>query len=190
MYNRRWHSTPYLFAVNDARAFGDYVGQWGRVMEKGVPTEGWISINDTERKIAAVYELSKGEKKSFSRDGGKVKVPVAFDTNDGRMFVFLPSHIASVKVDAPSAVARGDVVEVTMTVLDEKGNVVPALLPVELRLYDAAGREIDGGGYACAEGGVAKVSFITNVDDDGGAFRLVCKDRASGIVTEKSIVVK
>jgi hypothetical protein len=118
VYNRRWRSTPHLFAVNDARTFGDYVGQWGRVMEKGVPTEGWISINDTERKIAAVYELSKGEKKSFSRDGGKVKVPVAFDTNDGRMFVFLPSHIASVKVDAPSAVVRGGMVEVTMTGLD------------------------------------------------------------------------
>ncbi len=159
-------------------------------MEKGVPTEGWISINDTERKIAAVYELSKGEKKSFSREDGKVKVPVSFDTNDGRMFVFLLSPIASVKITAPSAVARGGVVEVTMTVCDVKDNVVPALLPVELRLYDAAGREIDGGGYACAEGGVAKVSFITNVDDDGGAFRLVCKDRASGIVTEKSIVVK
>ena len=205
-YSRRWHDTPYVFAVNDARTFGDYVGQWGLVMEKGVPTKGWISIKDQERKIAAVYELSKGEKKSFSRDGDNVKVPVSFDTNDGRMFVFLPSPIASVDVevggrvssraaetaagDSRPPVQRGDEITVTMMVRDGKGNAVPALLPVEVRLYDAAGREIDGGGYACAEDGVAKVSFITNVDDAGGAFRLVCKDRASGIATEKSIVVK
>ena len=65
-----------------------------------------------------------------------------------------------------------------------------ALLPVEVRLYDAAGREIDGGGYACAEGGVAKVSFITNVDDAGGAFRIVCRDRASGLSAEKKIAVE
>ena len=190
VYNRRWKDTPYLFAVNDKRTFGDYVGQWGRVMEKGVPTKGWISINDPEGKIGAVYELSKGEKKPFSRDGGKVKVPVSFDTNDGRMFVFLQSPIASVKVDALSSVARGGTVDVTMTVLDGRGNAVPALLPVEMRLYDASGREIDGGGYACAEGGVAKVSFATNVDDASGAYRLVCKDRASGIVSEKAIGIR
>ncbi|MBQ2631908.1 MAG: hypothetical protein IJG13_19705, partial [Kiritimatiellae bacterium] len=85
------------------------------------------------------------------------------------------------------SVARGGTVDVTMTVLDGRGNAVPALLPVDVRLYDASGREIDGGGYACAEGGVAKVSFATNVDDASGAYRLVCKDRASGIASEKTI---
>ena len=202
VYNRRWRSTPYLFAVNDARTFGDYVGPWGRVMEKGVPSEGWISINDTARRIAAVYELSKGEKKSFNRDGDNVKVPVSFDTNDGRMFVFLPSPIASVDVevggtrscasfsvaeDCDPPVQRGDEITVTMTVRDGKGKAVPALLPVEVRLYDANGREIDGGGFTCAEGGVAKVTFQTNLDDADGAYRLACRDRASGISVEKTV---
>ena len=85
---------------------------------------------------------------------------------------------------------RGDRIEVTMTVVDGKGGAVPALLPVEVRLFDSAGREIDGGGYVCAEGGVAKVSFITNVDDADGAYRLVCKDRASGLVKELSVAQK
>ena len=189
-YSRRWESTPYLFAVNDARTFGDYVGPWGRVMEKGVPTEGWVSAEDAEGKIAAVYELSRGTKCPFRREGGRIKVPVSFDTNDGRMFAFLPAAIASVKVDTPSAVKRGGTVDVTMTVHDESGSPVPALLPVEVRLFDSAGREIDGGGYVCAEGGVAKVTFLTNLDDADGAYRLVCKDRASGVSSEKSIPLK
>ena len=186
-YSRRWESTPYLFAINDARTFGDYVGPWGRVMEKGVPTEGWVSLADPQDRIGAVYELSRGETCGFTREGDCVKVPVKFSTNDGRMFVFLPSKIESVKVDAPTHVSRGGMVDVTMTVVDGKGNAVPALLPVEVRLFDSAGREIDGGGYVCAEGGVAKVSFQTNLDDADGAYRLVCKDRASGISVEKIV---
>ena len=187
VYSRRWRDAPYLFAINDARTFGDYVGPWGRVMEKGIPTEGWVSVDDPEGRVAAVYELSRGGKCPFRREGGAVKVPVSFDTNDGRMFAFLPAPVASVKVDAPTAVSRGGTVDVTMTVADGKGRAVPALLPVEVRLYDSAGREIDGGGYACAEGGVAKVSFQTNLDDADGAYRVVCKDRASGISVEKKV---
>ena len=189
-YSRRWESTPYLFAINDARTFGDYVGPWGRVMEKGLPTEGWVSLADPQNRIGAVYELSRGEAYAFTRDGDRVKVPVKFSTNDGRMFVFLPSKIESVKADAPSTVKRGDRIEVTMTVADGKGNAVLASLPVEIRLFDSAGREIDGGGYVCAEGGVAKVSFHTNLDDAEGAYRLVCKDRASGLTAERTIKVK
>ena len=186
-YSRRWESTPYLFAINDARTFGNYVGPWGRVMEKGVPTEGWVSLADPQNRIGAVYELSRGEAYAFTREGGNLKVPVKFRTNDGRMFVFLPSKIESVKVDAPSVVTRGGRLEVSMTVADGKGNAVPALLPAEVRLFDSDGCEIDGGGYVCAEGGVAKVSFITNVDDADGTYRLVCRDRASGISVEKTI---
>ena len=68
-----------------------------------------------------------------------------------------------------------------MTVKGPGGTAIPALLPVEIRLFDAAGREIDGGGYACAEGGVAIVEFQTNIDDAEGAYRLLCVDRASGL---------
>ena len=35
-------------------------------------------------------------------------------------------------------------------------------------------------GYAAAENGVAKDSFVTNLDDADGRYRLVCTDRASG----------
>ena len=187
VYNRRWKNVPYLFAVNDKRTFGDYVGPWGRVMERGLPEKGWVSLRDPDGKVGAVYELSRGGRVAFSRADETVKVPVEFETNDGRMFAFLPAAIGAVAVDAPDSVARGGEVSVTMTVKDARGAAVPALLPVEVRLYDASGREIDGGGFACAEGGVAKVRFATNLDDPAGPYRLVCKDRASGLMSERRI---
>ena len=188
VYNRQWRGTKYLFAINDNRTFGDYVGPWGLVMEKGLPFDGWVSTVDAEGKVGAVYELSRGEAVPFAREGGKVKVPVKFATNDGRMFVFLPSKIASVEVATPESVTRGGVCDVAFTVNGVDGKPVPALLPVEIRLYDGAGCEIDGGGWFCAEDGVAKVSFQTNLNDPPGDYRLVCKDRASGLSVERTVL--
>ena len=187
VYNRQWRDAKYLFAVNDRRDFGDYFGPWGLVMEKGLPMEGWVSLDDPGGNVGAVYELSRGGECAFAREGDAVKVPVSFETNDGRMFVFLPSKIAAVEAEAPHVVARGDVFDVTFTAAGADGAPVPALLPVEIRLFDAEGREIDGGGWFCAEGGVANVPFQTNLDDPAGAYRLVCRDRASGFAAERRV---
>ena len=61
---------------------------------------------------------------------------------------------------------------------------VPARLPVEIRVYDAAGAELDGAGFACAEGGVCTLAVRTNLNDAPGGYRVVCRDRASGILKE------
>lgn len=184
VYSREWKGVSYLFAVNDKRTFGDYVGQWGLVMEHGVPIEGSVSLNRTEKGIGAVYELSKGGKVDFVRRDNAVDVAVRYSTNDGRLFVFLPSEIAAIDVETPRSVSRGGRLAVTMTVRDAKGRPIPALLPVDVRLYDSSGREIDGGGFACAVDGVATAVFVTNVDDPKGNYRLVCSDRASGLKSE------
>ena len=187
VYNRCFGKTPYLFAINDRRTFGDYVGPWGRVMEKGEPNAGWVQVRDPKGEIGAVYELSRGGKVAFARKDGRVRLPVKFTTNDGRLFAFLPSAIAAVDVAVGATVTRGEKLKVTMTVKGEDGRPVPALLPVDIRLTDADGRAIDGVGYAAAENGVAAVTFQTNLDDADGAYRLVCTDRSSGLQVTKTI---
>lgn len=179
VYSRRWKDVDYVFAVNDRRTFGDYVGAWGKTMEKGLPQSGTVSVEDAAGTIRAVYELSRGGEVSFSRDAGRASVAVDFDTNDGRLLAFLPQRIATVEVTAPDEVACGEAFEARFQVLDESGTPVAALLPVEMRLLDAAGREI-GGGWMAAEDGVCSVRFETNLDDPEGDYRLECRDRASG----------
>ena len=188
VYNRRGRGADYLFAVNDRRTFGDYVGQWGRVMERGLPFSGSVVLRGAADRVGAVYELSRGECVPFRREGGDVCVDVAYKTCDGRMFVFLPRRIASVRAVATDKVAAGGAIEAEFRVMDESGALVDALLPVELRVYDGAGRELDGAGYACADGGVAKARVLTNLDDASGDYRVVCRDRASGL--ETAVVVR
>ena len=74
-----------------------------------------------------------------------------------------------------------------MTVKDAQNKPVAALLPAEIRLYDASRREIDGGGFVCAEGGTCTVEFMTNLNDAQGDYRIVCRDRASGLTAERTI---
>ncbi len=186
VYSRRWKDVDYVFAVNDRRTFGDYVGAWGKTMEKGLPQSGTVSIEDATGSIRAVYELSRGGEVPFIRNAGRAFVTVDFDTNDGRLFAFLPQPIAGVEVQAPDEVARGEAFEATFRVLDEQGAPVDALLPVGMRLRDAAGRDI-GGGWMAAEGGVCSVRFATNLDDPEGDYRLECRDRASGLHTMKTL---
>ena len=186
VYSRRWNGTRYLFAINDHRTFGDYVGPWGLTMEKGLPFEGEVSLAD-DGSVKAVYELSRGGEAAFTREGGRITVPVTYATNDGRLFAFLPARIASVAVEAPASVCAGDAVRVTFSVHDAVGRPVDALLPAEIRLYDAAGRELDGAGWVCLQGGVCTAEIATNLNDAAGDYRLVCRDRASGLKAERII---
>ena len=185
VYSRSWNSTPYLFAINDRRTFGDYVGQWGLTMEKGLPFSGSVTLTDPKGKIGAVYELSRGGEVTFTRRAdGRIEVPLSYKTNDGRLLVFLERKIASVEVKVSPNIVSGDEISVKMTVCDAAGRPVQARLPVEIRIFDSAGNELDGAGYACAEGGVCTLKVRTNLNDAQGDYRVVCRDRASGISRE------
>ncbi|MBR2837656.1 MAG: hypothetical protein IKE55_02630 [Kiritimatiellae bacterium] len=193
VYSRAWRGTPYLFAINDRRTFGDYVGQWGLTMEKGLPFSGSVTLGDPDGKVGAVYELSRGGEAKFSRTAdGRVEVPLSFDTNDGRLLVFLERKIAAVKVecsaaDRPQPPRQAGDITVSMTVCDDAGRPVPARLPVEIRVFDSAGAELDGAGFACAEDGVCTLAVRTNLNDAPGDYRVVCRDRASGITREAHV---
>ncbi|MBP5321148.1 MAG: hypothetical protein J6334_09170 [Kiritimatiellae bacterium] len=189
VFNRSWKGVDYVFAINDRRTFGDYVGQWGMTMERGLPHTGTVTLRDPERKVRVVYELSRGGTVAFERaPDGTVRVPLAYETNDGRFLLFSPQVIGRLEVQ--TSPAADGTCRVTLRVLDTGGKPVDALLPVEIRLYDSAGREIDGGGFFCAEGGGCTATFLTNADDPPGEYALLCRDRASGETSRQKIRIR
>ena len=190
-FARQWEGVDYLFVINDRRTFGDYVGQWGLTMEKGLPFEGSATMEDSKKEIQAVYELSRGGEIPFTRsdDGMRVQVPLKYETNDGRLLLFLKSKIASLDVQAPVSLKRGEVCRVELRILDKDGNPFRALLPAEIRLFDANGKEIDGAGFVCAKNGICALDVQTNLNDPSGNWRLWCRDRASGLTKECQIAV-
>ena len=140
----------------------------------------------------------------FTRNAdGAVEVPLSFETNDGRLLVFLERKIEKVELEVEPAerkawwsvikspyVMRGGEMTLKFSVKDASGRPVPARLPVEVRVYDAKGAELDGAGYACAVDGVCTLKVRTNLNDPDGSYRVVCRDRASGLTCEQTVLQK
>ena len=96
---REWCNSDFVFVVNDNRGYGDYVGPWKAVLDKGLPNSGAVRIH---RKAGAVYDLlahrlvpSTAQKE---KDGFWTKFDVAFDTNDGRIFMLVDSPLKPLRL--------------------------------------------------------------------------------------------
>lgn len=77
-------SADYLFAINDRRTAGDYVGQWGLIHEKGLPTSGDVYLN---RSAGAVYDLERHCAVPFKSKNGRTTVHVDLKPCDGAVLM-------------------------------------------------------------------------------------------------------
>jgi len=111
-------SADYVFAVNDRRAFGDYVGGWKRIQEKGQPNAGTVSLR---RAAGAVYDLVRHEAVPFSVKDGVTEMPVSYETNDGRVLMATERPLAPLVVSASGG---------KVTVMSPDADV---LVPIEVR---------------------------------------------------------
>ena len=100
---RTYREADYVFAINDKRTFGDYVGQWGKLEEKGLPNAGTVTV----RRIAgAVYDLVEHKAVPFKNRNGKVEISVSYTTTDGRILLVAPRPLAPLSI---SVAADGEV---------------------------------------------------------------------------------
>ena len=113
---RSCRDADYLFAINDKREFGDYVGQWKMVMERGMPNAGRVTIR---RKAGAVYDLVRHERVPFTvLPNGETEIGVRYDTNDGKVFLVAEKPLAPLKV---SVAPNGEV----LVKSPDKGVMIP-----------------------------------------------------------------
>ena len=102
---RRMKSADYLFAINDRRGPGAYVGAWGLVWEKGLPNRGRVSVR---RAAGAVYDLAQHVAVPFEVKDGRTFVDVAYATNDGRCLLVADKPLSplTVSVDGGRVTVR------------------------------------------------------------------------------------
>ena len=95
-YMRTYRNADYLFAINDKREFGDYVGQWKMVMEKGAPNAGRVTVR---RKAGAVYDLLRHSSVPFTiLPNGDTEIEVQYNTNDGKVFLVTEKSLAPLSI--------------------------------------------------------------------------------------------
>ncbi|NLC58494.1 MAG: LamG domain-containing protein [Armatimonadetes bacterium] len=174
---RRYRHCDYLFAVNDRRTFGDYVGHHGLAMEKGLPTTAALTVR---RPAGHVYDLVAHRPVPVRAAGGALRFTARFGPGDGRLFLIAPTPIRGVRVAAPARASRGGAVRVEVTVVDPRGAAVPAVVPVQVEVLDPRQRPAEPSGYYGAKDG--KLSFTLDLapNDLPGRWVIRARELASG----------
>ena len=109
VFTRSWRDADYIFAINDRRTYGEYVGAWRRVKEKGLPNSGAVTVN---RSAGAVYDLVRHCPVPFESADGKTRIRLDFATNDGRLLLVVPRPLSPLSVSIKGS-------EVVVTSLDK-----------------------------------------------------------------------
>ena len=152
---RQSGSGEYVFVLNDKRTFGDYVGQWGLVQEKGLPNSGTVTVRRTAE---AAYDLTAHTMIPLKKGSGQVSFAVDLAPGDGKVILLLPRPIAGaeVKLQSPGAsrgIAPGEEFVLSCAVRDTSRNCVSTVLPVEVILTADNGLQLPGSGFYAAEQG-------------------------------------
>ncbi|MEX2578836.1 MAG: LamG-like jellyroll fold domain-containing protein [Verrucomicrobiales bacterium] len=175
---RRAGSTDYLFAVNDRREAGIYVGGYGMVLENGLPSEATLSL---QRNAGHVYDLVRRRSvESRSIDGGGLEIPVALGPCEGRLLMVTERPVERVAIAAPEQAAPGESIEVRVGVTDGEGDPIDAVVPLEVRISDPEGVAAEGSGHYGAAAGelVLPLDFAPN--DKPGLWELRVTEGATG----------
>lgn len=182
---RSWKNSDYLFSVNDHRGFGDYVGMYGYVAEVGLPLQCRVALRRSD--IRAVYDLMQHREIPFDYSDGKCTWQLDFTTNDGRLNLALPQKIANVTITAPQAAAVGEEISFEVSVLDEDGQPVEAILPIQLTITDDNGQAVTGSDYYAMTDGHKSIRIRSSINDNPGCWTVIARELASGLQASTSL---
>lgn len=174
---RRYGSTDYLFAYNNNRQFGSYVGQHGKSKEDGVAVKATVKLN---RKAGFVYDLLDRKPVPVTAADGWLPLAREFGAAEGRVWMVTERAVDAVTVAAPEAVKRGGAFKLEIAVVDDKGAALDAVVPVQVEIKDARGEVMEFSGYYGAKDGRLEIAYDLAANDAAGAWTVTATELASG----------
>ena len=155
-------------------------------MEKGLPNQGSISIR---RKGGYVNDLvAHRQIKTQSANDG-IRVEVSMGPGGGKVLMITERPIAKILLDAPESSQPGKQVDLNITVGDETGRAIDAVIPLHVGLLDPQQREAEFSGYYAAQDGKASVTFDLASNDTTGQWTIRVTELASGLTTDHHLRV-
>ena len=184
---REYGDTDYLFAINDHRTFGDYVGHHGKVMEKGLPSSSKLVVY---RAKGYVYDLVAHQSVPSRTVDNRVVFEADFGPGDGRLFMVTEGEISKVEIDAPRRARLGQSVGISVSVTGSRGRTMPAVVPVRLEVLDPENRPAEPTGWYGAKDGQATVSLELAPNDMIGEWTIRATELASDLSCETKLLVE
>jgi hypothetical protein len=185
-YLRRYGSTDYLFAVNDRRQYGDYVGHHALVMEDGLPADATLTL----RRTGHVYDLVARRKLDYdSGPDGSMRLDLHFGPCEGRLLMVTQRSIEDVQVTAPERAKPGESITIRAAVVCGEGRPLDAVAPVRVDLVDPHGRPAEWSGYYGAKDGRIEIRADLARNDAPGLWRVSVEELASGVRRDAYVLV-
>jgi hypothetical protein len=179
--------SDYVFAVNDNRTFGDYVGQYKHVMEKGVPSQSTISLR---RKAGFVYDLMNKKQVTTTKTGQMLSFAVSLGAGEGNVFLVTDKAAGALQITLPDDAARGRSTPVTIQLSDSSGQPLSAVVPLEVSIRDPQKRLAEKSGFYGAKGGKLSLSLEIAPNDLPGQWHIEVREGLQGRKLTKGFTVK
>jgi len=178
----------YVFTVNDHRTYGDYVGQYKKVMEKGLPSQTQITLNTMPQ--GSVYDLMNHKQVPTTRILGKVQFPVSLNGGEGNVFLVTPKPIGKLVVTSPSSVNLGKSIPVKVLLSDNSDKTLDAIVPLKVTIRDSKGRVAEKSGYYGAAKGLLNLNLDIATNDVKGKWQIEVTEALTGQTVTRNFDVK
>lgn len=172
-------SSDYLFAVNDRREAGTYVGGYGKVMENGLPSETTVRLR---RASGHVYDLvRRREVEKVRAADGHLEIPLELGPAEGRLLLVTERPVENIAIEtSEKEAAPGEEVELSLRITDADGEAIDGVVPVDLRITDPEGVAAEGSGAYGADGGRLDLSLDLAINDRPGLWEIRATEGATG----------
>jgi hypothetical protein len=188
---RRFGDTDYLFLINDKRTYGDYVGQYGLVMEKGLDNAGtaWLPGD------GYIYDLIAHKQVPTTPKDGGLSFDVSFGPGEGKLFMRTKTVITGIGLQAPTSAKRDTEIPVsfhvsTMPTAPNKPAPIQAVVPLKLTILDADGEPAEFSGYHAAVNGELKLNLSIPSNEKPGQWTITAENLANGSRLQTNLEIK
>jgi len=183
-------NAKYLFIINDKRTYGERVGQYKAILEKGVEQDVNIIYNINDNQNLHVYDLlERKEIPVKSKEDGlefKVSLPAA----GGKIVAILPETIDRVEVKSIKKILRKQKTNIQIAIMNKKGLLVPAVIPIQLEIKDPQGNISAYSDYYAAKDGLLDISFTAAINDVKGKWTVKATELMSGKTCKMAFILE
>lgn len=173
-------SAKYLMVVNDKRIYGERVGKYKSMLEKGVPQIVEINISDLDENTA-IYDILERKKLTLSKKNGENCLKLQLPSSGGKILAIYPQSIETIEIQAPDNIALpGENVSIRILLLDDEGKKLDGLLPLNVEFISPDGNINDFSNYYTAVDGVCRLDFIPAANDVDGKWKILVTELCSG----------
>lgn len=167
----------YIFAVNDKRTFGNYVGQFNAIMEKGLPLKTRLSLQSSK---GTVYDLTASREVKTELKDNTINFDIELEPAGGKIYMLTPEPLANVKIELPKTVKLSEKAKIKISFVNSKDKPIPAAFPLKVQILDSEGKESEYSGYYSTKNGIFELNMNIASNDICGKWQIKVDDLASG----------